>query len=314
MLMQIFYFLLLVALFILLGKSADFLIDGSRALGAKLKIKTIHLGFILGILTTTPELFIGINTVLENVQAISFGNLAGGIIILLGFIMGLNIVLRKNIEIADGVEPPLLLFVAFLLIMPLIFILDGKINSLEGVILILTYIAIVIYWFKRRSGGRNTKIQKDSKTQWAVVYFIIGIIGIVFLSRFIVDVTLALLEGLRISKLMIGVIVFSIGTNLPEIIVVFESWRKKIKTLALGNLIGSAMANILVIGALAVFSPINVVINESFIVFFITFIVVVGLFVFFSYTKKKLQLWEGATLILIYLFFVLFEFLLIGVV
>ena len=314
MLMQIFYFLLLVALFILLGKSADFLIDGSRALGAKLKIKTIHLGFILGILTTTPELFIGINTVLEDVQAISFGNLAGGIIILLGFIMGLNIVLRKNIEIADGVEPPFLLFVAFFLIMPLIFILDGKINFLEGAILILTYIAIVIYWFKRRSGGRNTKIQKDSKTQWAVVYFIIGIIGIVFLSRFIVDVTLALLEGLRISKLMIGVIVFSIGTNLPEIIVVFESWRKKIKTLALGNLIGSAMANILVIGTLAVFSPINIVINESFIVFFITFIVVVGLFVFFSYTKKKLQLWEGATLILIYLFFVLFEFLLIGVV
>lgn len=312
--MFILYFFILIALFFILGKSAGFLIDGIRAIGIRTKIKTLYLGFLLGFLTSMPELFIGMNALIKDVGTISFGNLVGGIVVLFGLIMGLNILLRREIAMADGLKFSFLVLMGIFLILPLLLILDGKINFLDGLLLIISYVGLIIYWLSKGTRGLKEKAQKQKiDARRAVILAIIGVAGIFVVSRFIIDITLLLLNGFKIGKLMMGIIVFSIGTNLPEIIVVFESWRKRVKNIALGNLLGSAMTNIFLVGALSLIKPFYAAVSLNFYVFAITFVLVVASFLYFSYTKKKLHLWEGAVLIGIYIFFIIFEFLLAGV-
>ncbi|MBU1179435.1 hypothetical protein KJ885_00655 [Patescibacteria group bacterium] len=312
--MFILYFLILVALFFVLGKSADFLIEGIKAIGAKTRIKTIYIGFLLGFLTSMPELFIGVNAMIKDVGAISFGNLVGGIIVLLGFIMGLNVVLRREVEMVDGLKFPFLILLGVFLTLPLLLVLDGKIGFLDGLLLIICYVGLIIYWLSKRVQGVREKVREQKiNVRKAVIFAVLGMAGIIILSRFIIEITLLLLGGLNIGKLMLGIIVFSIGTNLPEIVVVFESWRKQVKNIALGNLLGSAMANIFIIGALSLIKPFYATMSLNFYVFAITFVLIIVAFLFFSYTKRKLSLWEGAVLIGIYLFFIIFEFLLTGI-
>lgn len=313
MLIQVGHFLTLIALFFLLGKSADFLIDGIRVLGARLKIKTIYLGFVLGFLTTLPELFIGIHAISKDAGEIAFGNLIGGVIVLLGFVMGLNVILQNNIKIIDGLKKSFLVLMGLYLILPLIFILDGSINFLEGIALIIFYVALISFWLQKRTRGRHEKIDENANYKRAVIFAIFGIVGIIIFSRFIISVALLLLEGLNISKLMMGIIVFSIGTNLPEIIVVFESWRKKVKNIALGNLLGSATTNIFIIGTLSLVKPFSTIISPGFFVFSAIFILIIALFIYFARTKQTLHQWEGAFLVGTYLLFLIFEFLLTGV-
>ena len=100
--MQTFlYLLIILVLFFILGKSADFLIVNIKKISDRLKIKTSTIGIILGILTTTPELFIGINAIENKVGSISIGNLFGGIILLFTLLLGVNLVLNEKIR-TDG--------------------------------------------------------------------------------------------------------------------------------------------------------------------------------------------------------------------
>jgi len=308
--MNILYFLLLIGLFFLLGKSADLLIDGIKILGLKLKIKTIYLGFILGLITTLPEIFIGINAVSEGIPALAYGNLIGGVVVLLGFMMGLNIIFRRGIKITSEFSTSILILLVVFFMLPIVFIWNGRISQLEGLILIILYMVLAVAFFNSREKTISAEPRRTGVTlKHSLIITFIGLIGVIILSKFIITTTLLLLDGLKIPKLMLGIIVFSLGTNLPELIIVFESWKKKFQGIALGNLVGSAMANILVIGIFSLIKAVEIPITQDFYFFAIIFFVIVVLFSIFAKTGKRLRPAEGMVLIGLYVLFLIVEFL-----
>ncbi len=293
----------IVLLFYLLGKSADLVIINIREIGKKLGIKIFFLGLLLGVFTSLPELTIGINALINDLGEVSLGNLLGGLMVLFGLILGISLILNRKIK-TDGRIINFLPILIYLLL-PLFFGLDGKIGSIDGIILIIAYLAMLYYLYLNNKNSspihfelfRNGKIIKD-------VFFIIsGLILVIIFSNLIIRLTSILLHNFNIPGFLVGLILFSIGTNLPEIIVTVKSWRKNIKELSISNLIGSAMANVLIIGILSTIKIFPVTINFNyFILTFFLAILFLSLLIFYK-TKKELSRTEGIVLICIYILF-----------
>ncbi len=108
---------------------------------------------------------------------------------------------------------------------------------------------------------------------------------------------------INISKLFVGLVIFSIGTNLPEISIALASWRKKSSELSLSHLVSSSFTNVLLLGLLASFNTINFQVNISYWLVAIFMFLLLILFSIFYYTGKKLSRNEGFILVFIYLLF-----------
>ena len=219
----------LAGLFYILGKTADLLVVETRILGEKLKMRIFFLGIILGFLTSLPELAIGINSAAKNASEISFGNLVGGIIVLLGLILGLSAFLNRSIT-TDGKKSSLLPLFIYLYF-PLIFGLDGSINLMEAAALIVGYGFLIFYLYKTRGNKKRAKKLRLSGAIFTKTIFLFGgsIIAIILISNLIVRLTLSLLQSFDVSPFIIGLLIYSLGTNLPEIMVTIPSFKNNFK-------------------------------------------------------------------------------------
>ena len=300
--------LAIVILFFLLGKSADIVVTQIRTLGHRFGIPLSFLGIVLGLLTMLPELSIGVNAVIENIPTVSLGNIWGGVIVIIGLIFGTSLLLNRRITTDGNIWHILPLF-AFILL-SFIFGLDGLISETDGLLFILIYLIFlsVIYtrFRKYEKPPENVKHKKLSKV---VIHTVMGVIAVVILAKIIVSLSVELLQAFEIPVFIIGLLMFSIGTNLPEIVVTIRSWRKHIKELSTGNLIGSAMASPMIIGILAFLKPIPVAVDKSFYITAVFVAILSTAFLIFYKTGKRLTNKEGAILISIYALFVISQFL-----
>jgi len=305
--------IILLALFALLGLAADLAVKNIRLVALSLRMKLFALGIILGIMTTLPELSVGINATLEDAGALSVGNIMGGIVVLIGLILGASLILNRKVATADNLRS--LLPASLVILSPFFLGVDGRFGIFDGVVMVALYVGLISYlYYLNRSpmsvGGLaiigKRKIVKE------IFIAILGIIAVMLISHWIIEFTLVLLEKVAASKLMIGLILFSIGTNLPEITITLTSWRRKSSDLSLSHLISSAFTNILVLGLLAILNPITFTIGPAYyaLVFFVSLIII--LLIIFSHTDKSLSRIEGAILLMIYVFFVAFNLFLIG--
>ncbi|OGY41194.1 MAG: hypothetical protein A2Y82_01990 [Candidatus Buchananbacteria bacterium RBG_13_36_9] len=312
---DLLFFLLLLLFFYFLGKAADLVVLNIRQIGEKLGIKIFFLGLILGLLTSLPELSIGINSIVNNIEEVSLGNLLGGVIVLLGLILGLSIILNRKIS-TDGKISHFLPIAVFLLL-PLFLGLDGLLNYFDGILIIIIYVALIAFLYSWNKSPHliTLEIIRNGKILKNVFYSLVGVIIVIIISNLIVRLTSSLLKDIDIPELLLGLILFSIGTNLPEIIVTIRSWKRHVKDLAISNLIGSAIANILIIGIFAIIVPLELEIDVVFVVLLIfTFILLLALTLFYK-TDKSFSRREGFALLCIYLlFFISQTFLLIRLI
>ncbi len=133
----------MVLLFIVLGFGADLVVFNLKEIGNKLGLKLFFLGMILGVVTSLPELAVGINSAIRGLPAISAGNLLGGIIVLFGLVLGTSLLLHKEVK-TDG-EIKSFLPVALIIILPIFLSLDGKLGIFDGTLMILVY--LILLWF-----------------------------------------------------------------------------------------------------------------------------------------------------------------------
>ena len=300
----------LLALFIVLGYGADLVVFNLKELGNKLGLKLFFLGMILGMVTSLPELAVGINSAIRGIPAISVGNLLGGVIVLLGLILGASLLLHREVK-TDG-EIKSFLPVSLIVILPLVLSLDGKLGIYDGCIMILSY--LLLMWFVYRT---NRLLEMpvvemiDKKTiNKEIFYIVVGLALIIFSSSLIVRAAEYLLGIFDVSPLIVGLLVFSIGTNLPEITVAFKAWRKKSSELSVSNLIGSAAANIFVLGTVSTMVQTNIALDKEFVLLAGTLVVLVTLFGIFYRTGKKFSSFEGAILLAVYCLFVFLQYFL----
>lgn len=302
--MEILAILFLILLFFLLSKSADLIVLNLRKTGEKLGIKIFILGIILGIMTSTPEMAIGINSTLMNVPDMSFGNLVGGTIVLLALILGISLILNRKIKTEENSWP--FLATLIVLFMPLILAFKGRLNEIDGIIMIISYILIVYFLYKKNKSINWPKIEivNNKEIIKHIFWILIGIVLLTIISDLIVKTTMFVLRNHNISPFIIGLLFYSIGTNLPELIIAIRSFKRKVEELSFSNLIGSAISNVLMLGFLSFIKPIDINIDAAYF-FLIIFNISLFILIYIFYrTDQLLSRREGFVLLMMYLVFI----------
>ncbi len=304
--------LLLLVLFVLLGVAADSVVKKIKYIASALRIKLFIFGILLGIITTLPELAVGINTTLDATAGLSAGNLLGGIIVILGLILGGSLVLNRK-TVTDGRVKtifPQIIMIFF----PIFLGLDGNFGLVDGLLMIGSYVGLIYYLYRVNHSfvGEEVVIIEKNKIAKAVFLSIVGVIFVLLISHLVVKTAESLLQNWNISKLMFGVLIFSIGTNLPEISIVFMSWRKKASELSLNYLLSSAFTNILVLGLLSTLRPITIVVGPIYYVLALFLFIILVLFLFFYHSGKEMSRIEGVILLTCYFLFLIANFWLMG--
>ncbi len=298
----------LIISFYFLGKAADLVIVNIRTIGEKLGIQMFFLGIILGFLTSLPELFLGINSIINGIPEVSLGNLLGGVIVLFGFVLGVSILCNRKIKTNGQIMDFALAFVYMLF--PLFLGLDGKIGFIDALILISVYIYLlyIFYIDQKKHNHFGICISREGNEIFKkVLYIIVGIVLVIVMSNLIMNLFINLLDGLRVSIFIIGLVMFSLGTNIPELAVAIRSYRRKVGNLSMSNIIGSAISNILIIGMFALIRPFKVDVNMSYYTLIFFTILIFVSFLHFYRTDSVLTRKEGLILIIIYFSFIILQ-------
>lgn len=316
--------LLLISIFILI-KSADLTLEALKSLARRLNIKTFVISaIVLAIATSLPELFIGITSAAEGSSSLSLGNILGANIANLSLVAGLSAIVSGGVFIQEKIVSKEILLAAGAGALPIFLILDGNLSRIDGIILLLVYLAYTTSLFKSRflQVGRSyldgkyilrfvkhlEKVEQEADK--TVGHLFVGIAALLFSATLIVRFAGDLAEILGIPIFVIGIVLISIGTTLPEVIVSMKALKSGQPSIFFGNILGSLIVNsTLILGIVAVISPIEGGNLQDYLFALITFAVVFFLFWLFTRTKLRLDRWEAGILLFIYLVFIVIEFI-----
>lgn len=297
--------LALIPLFYALGKGADVLVENAQIISKKLALPLFVVGLILGLMTSMPEIAVSINSLFDDVPNLSVGNLMGGVLVVICCILGIGAIVNRSIH-TDGKMRNILPLAGYLLT-GILAGADGSYRLYEGIILFGLYPVMIYLLYRNQHSLPDFRLIfiRESKIMIDLVKIIAGIAVVILASHFIVDITVDLLHRFDIPPFLIGLLIFSLGTNLPELIITIKSWRKRASDLSISHLLGSAATNIWVLGGIALWTPITVVPRTSFFLAAGAIIVTLVLIVIFYRTGRKLSRLEGFILFGIYVLFLI---------
>lgn len=295
--------------FVLLIKGADFFVEGSSAVAKKLRIPSIIVGLtIVAMGTSMPELAVSVTAALAGNNEIAVSNVVGSNVFNLMVVCGacaLFAPLAINKSTLKSDFPLSIGCAVLLLVMGVIGMEVGRIDGVILLVIFITYIAILV---RQALKARATnKVEKEASQEggkdipvWlCIIYIVGGIAAIKFGGDFVVDGASTIADKLGMSQTLIGLTVVAVGTSLPELVTSIVASRKNEVDMALGNVIGSNIFNILLIlGTAGAITPMAFI--KDNIVDIIVLIAVSLLVYVFAWTKQKLEKKEGIIMLLIY--------------
>ena len=309
--------MLLNTVFIVLGIilvlwGADRMTEGSVALAERFNVSQLTIGLtIVAMGTSLPEFCVSLVSALKGTPDLAVGNIVGSNIFNALLIVGLAAMVTPiNITLTTVRKDIPFALVASVLLMMMCF--DGKISRLNGAILLAMFAIFMVITFK--TAGQDPQTQNDDKPAkkpmklWLCVVFIIAGLGALILgSELFVNGATKVATLLGVSQAVIGLTIVAGGTSLPELATSVVAARKGNSGIAIGNVLGSNVFNILfILGVTGVISPMHMQgITMMDLSVMVTAMIMLWLF---SYTKLTLERWEGAVLtatFLIYLGYLL---------
>jgi cation:H+ antiporter len=254
--------------FVLLVWGADRLVAGASALARNLGVSPLVIGLtIVAFGTSAPELVVSGVAAYRGNPGLAVGNAIGSNIANIGLILGVTAIvypLRVESETLKR-EYPLLMLI---MIASLIMAADLVFDRTEGYLLLTGLVALIIWMIRfglRRPHGDpladdfEAEIPSNMPTRYAVFWLIVGLIILPISSKFLVDGAIFIARSLEVSEVVIGLSIMAFGTSLPELAAALTSALRQEDDLAIGNIIGSNMFNILgVLGIAAVINPVGV--------------------------------------------------------
>ena len=240
--------ILLVIGFVLLIKGADIFVDGSSGIAAKFGIPQLVIGLtIVAMGTSAPEAAVSISAALKGSADITIGNIVGSNILNILIILGISsaivplAVARSTIRY----EIPFMILITVLLAL---LGLDGSINIIDGIIFLAAFAAYLTYLFlMAKKEKQEEETPEDISAPKAVIFIILGLGMIILGSNFTVDAASAIAKALGLSERFIGLTIVALGTSLPELFTSVSAARKGNADIAIGNIVGSNIFNILFI-------------------------------------------------------------------
>ena len=248
---------------LLLAVGGDRLVLGSVALSNKLKVPAFITGiFVVGFGTSLPELFVTISALNKNETDIAVGAIIGSNIINILLILGLSLVLtnKKSLETISSKDIFVMIFCAFLFSY---FLQIGLISTIWSIIMVVSlpiYLFISYKFFNRGDQSIDDSSEKGS----VILNLLIGFIAIIYGSEIFIEGLIYISEVLNIPEAIIGISLAAIGTSLPELAVTIASFIRGNGSVAIGNVVGSNIFNILgVIGLSALING-QIIFSKSF--------------------------------------------------
>ncbi len=320
--MELFLSLMLLAGgFILLTKGAGWLVDSSASFARKWGVPAMLVGLtIVAFGTSLPELIVGLFGAFLGSPDISVGTIVGSNIANIALIIGLSAVLLPTVI----KERTLIYEFPFVIVSALFLLILANDNNIfgqntftlgrfDGVLLLIVFAIFFIYLYTNlRKNHHKTAVEKEFETEykgtrktWSkLALLLLGMASLFIGGRILIfaAVDIAIIAGL--SEKFIGLTVVAIGTSLPELFTTFIALKKKEQEIAVGNLIGSNIFNILwVVGLVSVITPLTV--NPAIVYF--DMIIMIGfslLLILFATTGRKITKWEGTALLAGYISYI----------
>ena len=266
------YSIMIVIGFVLLVLGAELLVRGSSNIASKFHIPEMLIGLtIVALGTSAPELIITVTSAFSGNTDLIIGNAIGSNLCNLLFILGLMAIIRPIFidEDAKKIHVP----IAFLSALVILFIEISHISSnpsfigrVDGIILVILFLAYFTYPIfseikdirKAYKENMNEESTKNIKIFVQIIFIIIGIVLLKFGGDFVVDYSTEIAQALGISERVIGLTIVAIGTAMPELITSIIAVIRKDTDLAVGNLVGSCVLNLLLIlGVGAIITPLE---------------------------------------------------------
>lgn len=252
--------LLLAVGFIMLVKGADWFVDGSSGIADRFGIPQLVIGLtIVAMGTSAPEAAVSITAALKGNADITVGNVVGSNILNIFIILGLASAIT-SIAVAKTTvryEIPIMLGITALLI---IFGYTGNsINRIEGILLWVAFIGYLgyMFWLAKSGQAETDEINVEGSLGKMLIMAILGLALIIWGSNVTVDAATALARIFGLSERFIGLTIVALGTSLPELFTSVSAARKGKADIAIGNIVGSNIFNILfVVGTSALIIPV----------------------------------------------------------
>lgn len=253
--------------FLLLGIGAELLVGGSSRLALRLGVTPLAVGLtIVAFGTSSPELAVSIESTVTGRSALALGNVIGSNIANIGLILGITAVIqpiRVERSIVRMQIPIVIISTAVLGLL----LLDGSIDHLNGVLLCLALVAYLIVSYRQSKADFDVQEKldmpeiilpsKQGNTGRNIIAIIAGLIMLIYGSQLFVDNATELARTLGISEAFIGLTLVAVGTSIPELATSILAGIRKQSDIALGNVVGSNIFNILcVLGVASLFGSI----------------------------------------------------------
>lgn len=303
------YILFIIGSLIVLYFGANFLVKGAASVAERLGVSALVVGLtVVSFGTSAPELIVSVQATLDGFGGISIGNVIGSNIANIGLILGLSALifpLKAHMQLIR-IDTPFMILVSLLFI---VFFLDQTIGRIEGMVFVLIIAVYSVYNIIKSKKENQAQVIKEYdesvpkiSRHWALdgLFIILGLAGLVFGSDLLVKNAVELARGLGMSEAVIGLTIVALGTSTPELATSIVAAVKKQPDIAIGNVVGSNIFNILgILGVASLIKPIAT--PDINYIDSIVMIVMSLLLLPFIKTGFTLRRWEGGLLLGIYI-------------
>ncbi|CAH2211990.1 calcium/sodium antiporter [Tepidibacter aestuarii] len=303
------YFILIIG-FVFLIKGADLFVDGSSSIAKTFKIPPILIGLtIVAFGTSAPEAAVSINAALKGSNEIALGNVVGSNLFNFLLVIGISSIINP-MKIQKGTilkEFPFAILTSIVLfILCADTSLQGAhmdvISKADGLILLSLFSVFLYYLIEMAIMSREDYKDDGEKSSLGKSIFmsIIGVLGIIYGSEWVVDASSSIAIDLGMSKNLVGLTIVAVGTSLPELVTSIVAAFKNESDIAMGNVIGSNLFNVLLV--LGISSSIRPIPINPIIFVDMAFLLLVTIIIYiFAITKRTVFRSEGIFLVCLYL-------------
>lgn len=297
--MIILQFLLLAVGFVMLIKGADWFVDGAAGIAGKFGIPQLVIGLtIVAMGTSAPEAAVSITAALDNSAGITIGNVLGSNILNILIILGISsvIIFLPVQKSTIGYEIPFMIIISVVLLV--MGITGNTVSRPEGVILWVLFIIYLLYLYKLAQKGNEEDNPGEQKSLPVYILTVIfGAVVIVLGSKFTVKGATEIARMAGITERVIGLTIVAFGTSLPELVTSIIASKKGNTDIAIGNIVGSNIFNILfVVGTSALITPVPF---ESKFIFDAIFASFAGVVMLLAVLKNKKLTRTGGIVMLV---------------
>ena len=292
---------ILVISFVVVWVGSGFVLRAITQISKRWRISEFMLSFfLLGIMTSLPEISIGISSILHENPEIFVGNLLGAVIVLFLFVIPLLAIFGNGVSAPRKFQHAQMVFILAVIAMPSLLTIDQTVSRGEAIAMIVVYFLLFLFFSVQEE--ITSKLQDHSKHtgRFGFVHalkFLFGAVLLIIGGWQIVEATTRISQELHIASFFVSLLLVALGTNLPEISIIIRS------VLALGDYLGSASANTLLFGLFSLIHGETIRLPNHILQRFFFIMIGLVLFFFFSKTKHTLSRREGLFLLGLYVCF-----------